>query len=559
MNTRILRNDKIKIVFGQDPLEILQIIDLQEDQILCKSGKQRLLLRLPEEVSDPILLSRAEWSEFDENYCSFHCWDKDNLYDVKITLRITDVGLYFQTHWKGPKPIWLVEWQLGHLKLENVIIPALGGQQLSSNMPAGSELSYKYPFWWNAQFVIGESDDNSGLWLYSHDPEPNLKLLRVGKESEGYALTYGYEAQAPLDSEDIKCDWFIETFHNGWEKVVDEYQNWMESAFSLQPLSGRSNVPEWTDHINFILEVWGANRRSDKPYHTYQEIQQRIKEWGKLHSPEETLLYLPGFAENGIDSHAPSYNPSPQMGGPEEFKKMIETAHQLGYKVMIHTNVLAMTFSHPRYQEFQKYQVKDPFGREVAWGLDMDGDWITEPYFAYINPGVSRWSELMVDILGQLIEKYNIDGIFLDQTLLAFNNSNGPNFINGMRKHVERLQQAFPEILFAGEGLHEHITKPFSMAQIHGIDSISNVHGIEGKQPWRHVHPVSTYLFGKFTRFTAHLLTKHPTSSEFTRQESAYEQLNIIPALCLYNSSQQMDLPETKVMIERAKKLNRGE
>jgi len=46
--------------------------------------------------------------------------------------------------------------------------------------------------------------------------------------------------------------------------------------------------------------------------------------------------------------------------------------------------------------------------------------------------------------------------------------------------------------------------------QIHGIDSITEVHGMEGQVAWREVHPVSSYLFGKYTKLTAHLLTKHP-------------------------------------------------
>lgn len=553
MNSRTLRNDNIEIIFGKDPLDIVKIIDRKSNEIICKSARQRFLLRIPEEVSDPVLLSSAKWTGFDDNSFRFSCTDRNENYRVDIDMVLTESGVHFQADWQAPQPIWLVEWKIDHLQLNDIFIPALGGQHLRSNMPVGTELSYKYPFWWNAQFAIGESKNNKGMCLYSNDSRPNLKLLRVGKESSGFTLSYGYEAPAPLDSKQVKCDWYLKTYQNGWKNVVEEYREWMEPNFDLEPLKNKSDNPKWLNDINFILEVWGANRRSEEPFHTFQEIEQRLKDWEKIHSPDETLLYLPGFAENGIDSHAPDYNPSPQMGGSEGFHKMMHTAHKLGYKVMIHTNVLAMTFSHPAFKEFKKYQVEDPFGRPVSWGLDMDGDWITEPYFAYINPGQDKWSKLMADTLGELVTKYNIDGIFLDQTLLAFNVSNGPNFIDGMRSHVKKLQRNFPDILFAGEGLHECITQPFSLAQIHGIDSISNVHGMEGKQPWRDVHPISTYLFNRYTRFMAHLLTKHPSSQEFKRQESAYEKLEVIPALCLYNSCQEMDLPQTRAMVERAK------
>jgi hypothetical protein len=38
---------------------------------------------------------------------------------------------------------------------------------------------------------------------------------------------------------------------------------------------------------------------------------------------------------------------------------------------------------------------------------------------------------------------------------------------------------------------------------------------MEGKKKWRKVHPVSAYLFGKYTRFTAHLLTRYPKNPMF--------------------------------------------
>ena len=161
----------------------------------------------------------------------------------------------------------------------------------------------------------------------------------------------------------------------------------------------------------------------------------------------------------------------------------------------------------------------------------------------------------MIETLGRLIKEFQIDAVFLDQTLLAFNVKRGPDFIKGMRTHIERLQKAFPEILFAGEGLHEQVAGCLPVAQIHGIDSLSGVHGIEGQEPWRKVHPVSTYLFGNYSKYVAHLLTRHPSNPAFKLQESAYSQLNVIPALCLYENDQAIELPETYQMIDRAKKL----
>jgi len=66
---------------------------------------------------------------------------------------------------------------------------------------------------------------------------------------------------------------------------------------------------------------------------------------------------------------------------------------------------------------------------------------------------------------------------------------------------------------------------------------------------------VSSYLFGKYTRLTAHLLTKHPSHPMFAFQEKSYDKLGVIPALVLYTSDQQLNISETKNMITRASTL----
>ena len=89
-----------------------------------------------------------------------------------------------------------------------------------------------------------------------------------------------------------------------------EYRNWMAKAFKIKPLPQKQNFPNWAKNINFILEIWGARRESQKPHHTFEQMTERLNEFKNLHDPRRTLLYLPGFAEHGIDSHIPDYNPS---------------------------------------------------------------------------------------------------------------------------------------------------------------------------------------------------------------------------------------------------------
>ncbi|HSD63507.1 MAG TPA: DUF6259 domain-containing protein [Ignavibacteriaceae bacterium] len=521
---------------------------------LC-TGMQNFIIRTPDALSDPVFLTRFNDLQFDGNSLSYVLLDNSGEYNVKFIITTDDAGFRFRMNVTSPLPIWLVEWKLSGFNFKEVIIPALGGQSLNDNMPDGNVLSYKYPFWWNAQFVIG-MNGSDGLMIHSRDDSPDLKLLRAGRENNSFSLTYGFEAPAPLKSNSLEAEFYMTGFEGGWQKGVELYRPWMEMSFNPVPFISHHGFPSWADDINFVLELWGA-RKSFTPGHTFAQMIERLVEWSGLYSPANTLVYLAGFAENGIDSHAPDYNPSEQCGGTEEFKKLIDTAHRMGYHIMLHTNVLAMTFSHRLYNEFRKFQVIDPFGREQTWGLDADGDWLAEPYFAYMNPGYKEWGDEMEKVLGELIERHNADAVFLDQTLLAFNVSKGPNFLIGMRNHIARMQNKFPEILFAGEGLHEQNVSALPFAQIHGIDSLTEVHGMEGQVPWRKVHPVYSYLFGKYTKFIGHLLTRHPSNPMFDFQEAAYSDLGVVPVLSLYNSNQEINIPAVHKMIDRAKSINK--
>ncbi|HLT48379.1 MAG TPA: DUF6259 domain-containing protein, partial [Rubricoccaceae bacterium] len=425
-----VRAERLEIAFGESPLHVERITHLPSGHVVCDGGEQRLLLRLPKAPSDPIHLTEVEAAEREGEGLAFTVADASGRYRLRVRILPGEHGLRFDLKAEGPEPIWMVEWKLLGLDLDEVIVPALGGQALSRAMPEGTQVSYKYPFWWNAQFALGElGEDSGGVWLRTMEVAPRFRLLRVGKveeDAEHFALGLGVEADAPITEPTLEATWFLDGYAGGWQAPTETHRRWMEGAFGLVPYRAHPHFPAWADDITFVLEVWGMRKDLGRPAHTFDDTIERIEAFARKHPPEQTLLYLPGYAEGGVDSRIPDYDPSPQLGGAEGFKRLVDRAHALGYRVMIHTNVLGMTYTHPRWPEFAEHQVVDAFGQRLGWGNDMDGDWLPEPFFAYINPAATAWGDLMEETLGRLIRDFGLDAVFLDQTLLAFNVSNGP-------------------------------------------------------------------------------------------------------------------------------------
>ncbi len=544
---------RIRLETGPGALDVASISLPPNSKRIGSSGEQEVLIRFPDQVNEPVFLREGGW-QVEGGHRTLVLSDREGTAHARLRIDPGDEGLVFRLDVEAKSPIWMAEWRLHGLELDQIIVPALGGQVVDRTMPAGEHLTFKYPFWWNAQFAIGATDAECGLFLFTREISPSFRLLRIRKDDGGadrFTMGLGFEAKAPLVSNRLSAEWVLDGYQGDWRVPASRHQEWMRSAFGLMEYDRHPHMPSWANEIDLILEIWGMRHDRGRPAHTFAEMMDRLRLLAPIHPPERTLLYLPGFAENGIDSRAPSYEPAPQCGGREGFKRLVDFAHDLGYRVMIHTNVLALTYNHPRYASLKEYQVIDAFGRPQGWGLDMDGDWLAEPFFAYMNPGVDAWTKLMREILGELIATFGLDAVFLDQTLLAFNVSNGPDFVEGMRRHIEHLQAAFPGILFAGEGLHEQVVSALPMAQIHGLDSVTGVHGIEGRRPWREPHPVSKFLFGPFTRYVAHLLTAHPSMPAFAAQEEAYTKLDVVPALVLWDNTQRIDLPELRTMLER--------
>ena len=175
--TQQIQSDSLRIDFAKD-FSIDGLFIFKESTKVCADGEQTIVIRTHNAVSDPMVLQKIDSVDHKDDAIQLNFSDTNNEYSASVQFTKSAKGVLAKVTVDAPRPIWLVEWQLNGFDFEEILVPALGGQSISNEMPIGNTLSYKYPFWWNSQFVIGKTK-KGGLIFRSEDESNDLKLLRV--------------------------------------------------------------------------------------------------------------------------------------------------------------------------------------------------------------------------------------------------------------------------------------------------------------------------------------------------------------------------------------------
>ena len=317
-------------------------------------------------------------------------------------------------------------------------------------------------------------------------------------------MPLGFETQnqAPFDAltSAKSVIWKLNTYSGDWRVPARQYREWMEQTFRPWRLD---QVPAWVQDIGFVLTC-------DLDTEVLKQLAEKI-------DPTKTLLYVVGWRRDGYDRNYPDYTAKPEFG------QFVEVAHQHGFRVMPHVNLVGVSTHHPAYAEFQKYQYRS------AWTGNLDGwEWekIESPTrFAYINLASSAFRKFLVQQLKAVWEKYKVDAFHLDISHAAPNDANGRieglNFAQGnARIHME-LAEALPGVVFSGEHLHEVTFFRESFAQRWELPS--------GAKP----HPISAFLFSPYTLPYGHLGLGNPDRQPQRYQMflNSYESWGVLPTV----------------------------
>ena len=394
-------------------------------------------------------------------------------------------------------------WSCDNIDINNLdlILPAHGGQVITASTPLKLEL-YNYPGQWETQLAILQGDAG-GFFVRGTDKTFQFKYFRYEKNSEEITLGFETSNQAPWDvlTTVQSTIWRFNTYAGDYRVPASIYRHWMEEAFEPWRLS---DMPRWVEDIGLVVTagVWEDNLR------WLSQLTEQV-------DPSKTLIYLVLWREDGYDRNYPDYTPQ------EGFGNFIKTVRDLGYRVMLHANLVGLSPYHPLYPEFQQYQFRRP------WTGDLVGWKWHEPdspnRYAFINNANSKFRDLLVSRLQEVWEEHPIDAFHLDISHAVINDANGLiEGLNSAQGNVlmhKQLAEAMPGVVFSGEHLHEVTFFRESFAQRWTLS------------PELTPHPISAFLFSPYTRPYGYLgiVEARTDPSGYQAFLDSYERWGVLP------------------------------
>ena len=430
------------------------------------------------------------------------------------------------------------------------VVPGWGGMEITSSSFASQGPFYFYYDAWDAPFSLFQSN-LGGVTVYSTDTHSLCKDLTILANQEQTANEL-FQAEAPgpwsAATQAGPIEWRLAAYQGDWQAGARIYRDWHTTVAPPVPLTGGR---AWVNDIETVIQEDGGH-----PYQTSD-----LDSLASVLIPSKTLLYMFDWRSQPYDVGYPDYSWDPSTPA------FIAYAHNLGFRVMLHTDVLGVAPSSADYSSVQQYQIKDPLTLQLqGWNWNQP---VSSPArYALIDPASAAYRSLFVARVGPAIETLQPDAIHLDFTTI-FNDGNGlidgKNFNQGLAQLEADLLAAFPNLVLGTEESNDAIAAPASFCQPLywiGLNLSSSVtppvavaaYALPNVHRYRHLGVINPYESGFIQdveqyEAQAVLPTFHTTVPNYSQTDMA-RYLGVVDAFQSYNLQPAWDAAWNDTILE---------
>jgi hypothetical protein len=290
------------------------------------------------------------------------------------------------------------------------------------------------------------------------------------------------------------------------DAAVQAHYDYLDRTYHLKKWDERTDVPDWMRKVALVTTMHGQHF-TGYIFNDYAK-QLEILRWMATQIPANRVLVFLSAWDGRYYWDYPNYQVNVRMGGEAGFRRLIDEAHKLGFRMMPTFGTNSANRRQPMFSKVADAVVHKVDGDvvDLNW-VDWDNDRHQEGWAAYMNLGVDSWRNWLAGRIDEMIAKYEVDAYFLDIVGGHINSRNG-DMHEGTRKLVMELRAKHPGVPCVGEMAYDALVEFIPMFHV-GLGRLGqyakNFQHLSSPAPGRGSSGVHESGFGRFNPETLSL------------------------------------------------------
>ena len=290
------------------------------------------------------------------------------------------------------------------------------------------------------------------------------------------------------------------------DAAVQAHYEYLDRTYRLKKWDERTDVPAWMRQVALVTTMHGQHF-TGFIFNDYARQLETLR-WMATQIPANRVLVFLSAWDGRYYWDYPNYKVSDRMGGEAGFRRLIDEAHKLGFRIMPMFGTNSANRRQPMFSKVEDAVVHKVDGDvvDLNW-VDWDNDRHQEGWAAYMNLGVDSWRNWLGGRIDEMIMKYGVDAYFLDIVGGHINSKNG-DMHEGTRKLVMELRAKHPQVPCVGEMAYDALVEFIPMFHV-GLGRMGQYskyfQHLSSPAPGRGSSGVHESGFGRFNRDTLSL------------------------------------------------------
>jgi hypothetical protein len=248
------------------------------------------------------------------------------------------------------------------------------------------------------------------------------------------------------------------------DAAVQAHYEYLDRTYHLKKWDERTDVPAWMRQVALVTTLHGQHF-TGYIFNDYAKQLEALR-WMATQIPANRVLVFLSAWDGRYYWDYPNYQVNDRMGGDAGFRRLIDEAHKLGFRMMPMFGTNSANRRQPMFSKVEDAVVRKVDGDvvDLNW-VDWDNDRHQEGWGAYMNLGVDSWRRWMSGRIDEMITKYGVDAYFLDIVGGHVNSTNG-DMHEGTRRLVMELRAKHPDVPCVGEMAYDALVEFIPMFHV---------------------------------------------------------------------------------------------